>query len=74
MNQDTKALLREAILTGATLAFCAAMPFAGLDIIPGLMSTSGTALLPMVVWIKKRPLPSLLPSPPLAGELSLMCS
>ena len=30
MNQDTKALLREVALTGATLAFCAAMPFAGL--------------------------------------------
>ena len=29
-SQDTKALLREAALTGATLAFCAAMPFAGL--------------------------------------------
>ena len=30
MNQDTKSLLREVALTGATLAFCAAMPFAGL--------------------------------------------
>ena len=29
-SQDTKALLREAALTGATLAFCAAMPFVGL--------------------------------------------
>lgn len=30
MNQDTKSLLREVALTGATLAFCAAMPFVGL--------------------------------------------
>ncbi len=30
MKRDTKAFLREAVLTGATLAFCAAMPFAGL--------------------------------------------
>lgn len=29
-SQDTKSLLREAALTGATLAFCAAMPFVGL--------------------------------------------
>ena len=30
MKRDTKAFLMEAVLTGATLAFCAAIPFAGL--------------------------------------------
>ena len=30
MKRDTKAFMREAVLTVATLAFCAAMPFAGL--------------------------------------------
>ena len=38
----------------------------------------GYLVLPLVwcavVWTKERPLPSLLPSPPLAGELSLMGS
>ena len=43
MKRDTKAFLREAILTGATLAFCAAMPFAGLHAAAAIVTSPPVA-------------------------------
>ena len=43
MKRDTKAFLREAVLTGATLAFCAAMPFAGLHAAAAIVTSPPVA-------------------------------
>ena len=45
MKRDTKAFLREAVLTGATLAFCAAMPFAGLHAAAAIVTSPPVASL-----------------------------
>ena len=43
MKRDTKAFLREAVLTGATLAFCAAMPFVGLHVAAAIVTAPPAA-------------------------------
>ena len=43
MNQNTKNFLREAVLTGATLAFCAAAPFVSLHAAAALVTAPAQA-------------------------------